>query len=697
MPPEPAIKPFSQLARGAQIALLLALDGPALGGARMVCNEKSAIRSWITAFHRIDRTPSELPTCSSTTLPIHTAAEDLVGGFDLQQTLMQSKPVHSPGLLQRANGGLLQIASAGAQDSSVLSLVASSIDDPELILTTLLQVSDGDDESFALSGLLDRIAFSFAVDSIDSSLLLNSDRSLDDELNWEWEADVQSLAGLELDVIRERAAATRVPTNYVEMTCQLAEAIGVSSIRKVQQCVRILRLLAALEDKDVDENDLAIAAGLCMGWCASRNGLPEESSAEDSVPSDNNPTGPSEPAEPNTQAGVSEPQDPEPASASDEHEDNDARDGEVLNEAAQPDVQFTEDSAQPAQPVNDEREHAENSESVVSALLPEDLLADLLADMASGVHGRANRKASQKNSQGRRSKIQQRGHNRGRPIGVEHSRRLCARRLNFSATIRAAIPWQNMRRAQSSAADETVDQKSRLLIRPEDLHVTRFKQTRQNVTLFVVDASGSAARERLAEAKGAIELMLADCYVRRDEVALIVFQGRDAKLVLPPTRSLARTRRELQKMPGGGGTPLASALDEAAMLLQQLSGSGVAPMLCLLTDGRANVDRSGIGGRKRAGEQALQAAASIAELQVASLVIDIAPRPVGLAKKIADSMHSSYLALPRANSHSINQALQSELALTAAQIDTGILGADYFKPRHSITDATTDHVQEWIR
>ena len=96
-----------------------------------------------------------------------------------------------------------------------------------------------------------------------------------------------------------------------------------------------------------------------------------------------------------------------------------------------------------------------------------------------------------------------------------------------------------------------------------DLRITRLQQRAATATLFVVDASGSSALHRLAEAKGAVELLLAECYVRRDQVGVIAFRGRGAEVLLPPTRSLVRAKRSLAALPGGGGTPLAAGLQAA--------------------------------------------------------------------------------------------------------------------------------------
>jgi len=74
---------------------------------------------------------------------------------------------------------------------------------------------------------------------------------------------------------------------------------------------------------------------------------------------------------------------------------------------------------------------------------------------------------------------------------------------------------------------------------------------------------------RLAEAKGAVELLLSEAYSRRDHVSLISFRGDTAEILLPPTRSLVQTKKRLAALPGGGGTPLASGLVEALKMAHQ--------------------------------------------------------------------------------------------------------------------------------
>jgi magnesium chelatase subunit D len=203
-----------------------------------------------------------------------------------------------------------------------------------------------------------------------------------------------------------------------------------------------------------------------------------------------------------------------------------------------------------------------------------------------------------------------------------------------------------------------------LRIQASDCRVTRYQQRARTLTVFVVDASGSSALHRLAEAKGAVELLLADCYIRRDQVAVIAFRGRAAELLLPPTRSLPRAKRSLAGLPGGGATPLAAAIDAAVTLASQARRRGETPTLVMLTDGRANIARDGAAGREAAHADALKAASGVRLAKTAAILIDTAPRPNTLARDVANAMGAQYVALPFANSRALSDIVRAAAVRT---------------------------------
>jgi magnesium chelatase subunit D len=198
-----------------------------------------------------------------------------------------------------------------------------------------------------------------------------------------------------------------------------------------------------------------------------------------------------------------------------------------------------------------------------------------------------------------------------------------------------------------------------LLIEASDLRLRQFKHERGAVTIVVVDASGSSAFQRLAEAKGAVELLLAEAYRTRAHVAMIVFRKTDAQLALPPTRSLSRARKLLADMAGGGGTPLAAGLDAGLALALQERARGRTPRLLILTDGRPNITRSGEPGRPAAEADALSAAQAIRAAAIASVYIDTSPRPGPDANRFARAMGAAFAALPRGDAHAVLQAAEN--------------------------------------
>jgi magnesium chelatase subunit D len=270
---------------------------------------------------------------------------------------------------------------------------------------------------------------------------------------------------------------------------------------------------------------------------------------------------------------------------------------------------------------------------------------DVLALLAQGSAMRAR--------QGGPSGVTQANAKRGRPAGVRRGDPGGGARLSLLDTLRTAAPWQRIRRQHMPAPP------GRVLVRRDDFRIRRFADRTRTTTLFVVDASGSAALNRLAEAKGAVELLLAECYVRRDRVALLSLRGKAAELLLPPTSSLVRAKRSLAGLPGGGGTPLAAGIASAQTLAEGVRRRGATPVVVLLTDGRANIARDGAPGRARATDDALAAARQIQAEGFAALVLDTSPQPQEPARQLAAAMGARYLPLPHAGAAALSQAVRA--------------------------------------
>ncbi len=405
---------------------------------------------------------------------------------------------------------------------------------------------------------------------------------------------------------RRKLAEIGAGDEILEALCGTAVALGVGSVRAPLLALRAARAAAALEGRaEISLEDAALAARLVLAPRATvlpgpppppqppDDGSPPQPPAPDDAPPEPPPPGDSSAG---TDAPAPESQDlPDQAS-------------EILLQAAQ-------------------------------AAIPAGLLARLRQQDFRG-------KAKSQGSQG----AVQKGAQRGRPAGVRAATPGPGLRLSVIETLRAAAPWQRVRAATSVAPP------GMLHLRREDFRVTRLQARARTTTIFLVDASGSAALARLAEAKGAVELLLADCYQRRDQVAVVAFRGRGAQVLLPPTRSLVRAKRSLAGLPGGGGTPLAAAIDSGFVLAEASRRGGFTPTLVLLTDGRANVTRSGAGGRSMAQAEAQAAARRVRAAGVAALVLDTSPRPGPEARELAACLGALYIPLPFVNATSIRAA-----------------------------------------
>ena len=376
----------------------------------------------------------------------------------------------------------------------------------------------------------------------------------------------------------------------------LCVAFGIGSERAARQALWAARALAALDERlVVEECDIALAAQLVLMPRATRV----------------------------------------PAPPPDEDEQQE--------EAAPPEQSPPEATSSDTPPdAPEDRPMEDRLVDAVAAAIPPELLVELLA-RAQRPSQEVGRAGAEKESWTRGRQVAAR---RGKPDGV--------RRLHVLETLRAAAPWQRARARARHAGD--VPARS-LIVERDDFRIRRYVERAGTSVIFVVDASGSAAAQRLGEAKGAVEALLAESYARRDRVSLIAFRGTTADVLLPPTRALARARKLLASLPGGGGTPLAMAIDTAITAGVAARRAGTLPVIVFLTDGRANVARDGKGGRAESMRDALDAASQFRASNLSSVLIDTSPRPEPMARRVAEALGARYVPLPVVDARAIAGAV----------------------------------------
>ncbi len=585
--------PAGAWADAALTAALFAVDPVGTGGVALRALPGPVRDRWLALMHTL-----LAPSATVRRIPLHVSDGRLLGGLDLAATLRAGRPVAERGILVEADGGVVLLAMAERLSPATAARITAMVDSAEVVLER--------------DGLALRTPARTGVVALDEGMTEDERPPAGLLERLAFHLDLAGIAWAETEAPMhnaEQVAAARalLPSvdasdDILEALCSTATALGIASVRASFLALRVACAAAALAGRvEVSEADAVLAARLVLAPRATA--LPAE--------------------EPPAEEDASEAAPPESGS-------------EAAGSAEQP----QDPSAKVDEPLSDIVLEA------TKAAIPVGLLAQL--QLAGGARTRAR-------VQGKAGLLQHSAQ-RGRPAGTLRGEPQRGARLNMVETLRAAAPWQRLRRLDTGL------RRARIEVRREDFRITRFKQRTQTTTIFVVDASGSAALHRLAEAKGAVELLLADCYVRRDRVALLAFRGRGAELLLPPTRSLARAKRSLAGLPGGGATPLAAGIDAAVSLADAVRRRGDTPIVILLTDGRANMARDGAGGRPRAEGEALSAARAVRAAGLTALLVDTSPQPQPLAGRIAAEMGATYLPLPHADAGTLSRAVRAATA-----------------------------------
>jgi len=595
------------------VARLFAADPCGLGGVVLRGPPGSARDTWIEAVRA-----GLGEGAAWRRLPVAVDDERLLGGVDLSGSLAAGTRVMARGLLAEADGGVVVCAMAERMSAGTAARIAAAMDagaaDGAAARFGLILLDEGVEEERVAVALAERCAFRVEIGQLprNGALALDPLRPFGAPPPEGMVSASTSLSGGgggEADGGRSAPCLAACGEEGLVALATAAAAFGVDSMRGPLLALRAARAAAGLAGRDtIADEDIVLAARLVLAPRATRMPAPPEAETVGDAPDD-----------PGEQPGDTPlpPRDP-PSDAGPPPGDPDAANdplADIVLEATR-------------------------------AALPPGVLAAMEA-------GRLARAAG--NARGGAGALKK-AVRRGRPAGTRAGDPRTGARLDIAATLAAAAPWQRFRAAQAAGG---LDAAPRLRLRRDDFRVKRFVERAESTTVFVVDASGSAALTRLAEAKGAVELLLAEAYVRRTQVALISFRGSVAELLLPPTRSLARAKRALADLAGGGGTPLGAAVEAAHGVALAARARGRTPLVVMLTDGRANVSRDGGAGREHAQADAAKAAGLLRGDGIAAALIDTAPRPRPETAAFAAALGARYAPLPRLDAGAVRDVVNA--------------------------------------